>query len=177
MIGTARLRLRHWGESDLEFLQGLRNDIELQALLLSTARGSSILAIRKWLDIKRNTADNFFFVVELCKTKELIGYIQLSKVVGADNAMQFGVCLAKQYWSVGYGAELIQAVERYFQVHYGTRKIMLYVDATNSRAVDCYQKLGYRAVGVMHSHVLVQASLRDVIIMEKLTCHKAEAVA
>ena len=169
MIGTDRLRLRPWRESDLEFLQGLRNDIELQALLLATARGSNVLAIRKWLDLKSNSANSFFFVAELSPTKELIGYIQLCGVVGADKTIQFGICLAAQYWSYGYGSELLQAVEKYLKFHHNTRKIMIYVDATNTRAVACYRKLGYREVGVMRSHVLVQGRLRDVIIMEKLT--------
>ena len=176
MIGTDRLRLRPWRDSDLEFLQGLRNDIELQALLLATARGSDVLATRKWLDLKSNSAGGFFFVAELSPTNELIGYIQLSAVVDADKTIQFGICLAAQYWSYGYGSEVIQAVEKYLQLHHGTRKMMLHVDATNSRAVACYGKLGYREVGVMRSHVLVQARLRDVIIMEKLTSRSTEGI-
>ena len=176
MIGTDRLRLRPWRESDLEFLQSLRNDIELQALLLAAARGSSVLAIRKWLDLKSSSADSFFFIAELSQTNELIGYIQLCAVANADKTIQFGVCLATQYWSNGYGAELLQGIEKYLQIHHDTRKIMLHVDATNSRAVSCYRKLGYREVGVMRSHVRVQARLCDVLIMEKLTSRETEGV-
>jgi RimJ/RimL family protein N-acetyltransferase len=176
VIETDRLRLRSWRESDLKFLQGLRNDVELQALLLADARGSSVSAVRKWLSLKSNGSDSFFFVAELSPAEEVVGYLQLSRVIGADNAIQLGICLAKEHWSFGYGAELIEAAEKYSHLHHGTRKIMLHVDTTNFRAVACYKKLGYREVGVMRSHVFVQTSLRDVMIMEKLSSFEMEAL-
>lgn len=168
MISTARLFLRPWQESDLGFLQGLRNDSDLQALLLANARGSSASSVRSWLEAKSSGANRLFFVVELNQTKELVGYIQVSEEAEAEKTARFGICLANQYWSQGYGAEIIETIEAHLQSHCGMHKVILHVDETNTRAVTCYRRLGYREVGVMRRHVLVQGRLRNVMIMEKL---------
>lgn len=167
MISTDRLQLRPWQESDLEFLQKMRNDIALQALLLSTARGSSLTAIRRWVEDKSSGADRMFFVTELRDTQKPIGYIQLFLEPSATQTFRFGLCLSPLYQSQGYGSELILAIENYLKTCHGTYKIMLHVDDTNVRAVSCYRKLGYREVGVMYRHIRVQGVLRNVMIMEK----------
>jgi RimJ/RimL family protein N-acetyltransferase len=168
MISTARLFLRPWQESDLGFLQGLRNDSDLQALLLANARGSNVSSVRSWLEAKSSGANRLFFVVELNQTKESVGYIQVSEEAEAEKTVRFGICLANQYWSQGYGTEIIEAIEAHLRSHCGIHKVILHVDETNTRAVACYSRLGYREVGVMRRHVLVQGRLRNVVIMEKL---------
>ncbi len=168
MIETDRLLLRSWQASDLPFLQSLRNDVELQALLLANARGSDLAAVRRWLEGKSEGDDRLFFVITLLQTAEPIGYIQLSEEPGATQTMRFGICLARAHCARGYGTESLQAVELFLEMRRGTQKMMLQVDAANTRAIACYAGLGYRGVGVMHRHVLVQSALRDVLIMEKL---------
>lgn len=167
MIRTKRLGLRPWQESDLLFLQALRNDIDLQALLLATARGSSLPAVRRWLEDKSTGAERLFFVIELQEAQTPIGYIQLSLDPRASETFQFGICLAPIYQSQGYGAELLLAIESYLQIQHNARKLMLEVDESNIRAIACYKKLGYREVGVMMQHVFVQGNFRNVLIMEK----------
>jgi RimJ/RimL family protein N-acetyltransferase len=167
MIRTQRLWLRPWQESDLIFLQSLRNDIDLQTLLLSTVRGSSLSAVRRWLEDKSTGSDQLFFVVELQNTQVPIGYIQLSQDPRGSETFQFGVCLATAYQTQGYGVELLSAIETYLQIHLNVRKLMLQVDESNTRAIACYKKLNYREVGIMHQHIFVHGSLRNVMIMEK----------
>lgn len=167
MIQTQRLWLRPWQESDLTFLQDLRNNIDLQALLLSTARGSSLSAVRRWLEDKNTGVDRLFFVIELQESQTPIGYIQLSLEPRATETYQFGVCLSSTYQSQGYGAELLLAIESYLQIQHNALKLMLHVDESNACAIACYTKLGYRSVGVMQQHIFVQGRLRNVMIMEK----------
>lgn len=174
MISTQHLCLRPWQENDLTFLQSLRNNIDLQALLLTTARGSSLSAVRQWLEDKSTGTGRLFFVVELQNTKTPIGYIQLSQDSRATATFQFGVCLAPLYQSQGYGTELLLAIQAYLQTQLGAGKLMLQVDESNNGAIACYRKLGYREVGVMQRHVFVRGSFRNVIIMEKLLAADTE---
>ena len=167
MIITGRLTLRQWKEPDLTALQKLRNDADLQALLLSTAQGSSLPEVRNWLINKSNGEGQRFFVIERVQSQEVIGYIQLSAEAGATAAYRFGICLAPDFWSQGFGTELLNAIEQYMRVNTGACKMLLNVDNTNARAIGCYRKLDYREVGVMQRHVLVQGQLRDVLVMEK----------
>jgi RimJ/RimL family protein N-acetyltransferase len=174
MIRTNRLLLRPWQESDLDFLQSLRNDIELQALLLSTVRGSSLSDVRRWLDDKSSGKDRLFFIVELSNSQKPIGYIQLSEEPWATQTFRFGVCLSCPHQSQGYGSELLLAIETYLKMQHDAHKIILNVDEANLNAVACYRKLGYREVGVMHCHIFVQGRLRNVMVMEKWLISETE---
>jgi RimJ/RimL family protein N-acetyltransferase len=167
MITTERLLLRPWQDADLVFLQQLRNDIELQALLLSTARGSSLQTIKQWAAAKDRSCDQLFFVIELKKTALPIGYIQLSEESGATQTMRLGICLSPQKQSQGYGSELLLAIDDYVHTNLDIKKLILHVDAANERAIACYRKTGYREVGVMKHHVFIHGRLRNVMIMEK----------
>lgn len=175
MIVTSRLLLRPWQESDLLVLQSLRNNIELQALLLATACGSSLAAVRKWAEEKSCGPDCLFFVVGLLTTKEPVGYIQLSAEAGALGVFRFGICVMEQHQTHGYGSEAIAAIERYLELSLRTQKIILHVDEANVRAVKCYKTLQYRDVGVMRHHTIVRGRWRNVMIMEKLLSQATEA--
>lgn len=174
MISSNRLCLRPWQESDLEFIQKLRNDIGLQALLLSTARGSSMQAVRRWVEDKSTGSERLFFIAELPDLQKPIGYIQLSMELGATQTYRLGLCLSPLYQAQGYGSELIPAVEAYMKTSHDARKIVLHVDDANILAIACYRKLGYREVGVMYRHIHIQGHLRNVMIMEKFLEPKLE---
>jgi len=172
MIFTERLILRHWQESDINFLKDLRNDKELQALLLSNAKGSNCQTVRSWLEEKSKDSE-LFFVAELREGEMPIGYLQISLETRAAQTYTFGVCLSVDYQSQGYGYELLLAAENYLKSFHNAHKFMLNVDEKNIRAISCYRKLGYREVGVMKDHVVVQGSYRNVMIMEKCIEHEA----
>lgn len=167
MIQTARLRLRPWQDTDLPVLQDLRNDAQLQAQLLANVRGSSLAAVRQWVQDRSQGADRLFFVVQPLGNELPAGYLQLSDEAGATRTMRFGVCLAEAHCGRGYGQELLVAAETFVREQHAVDKMLLHVDAANTRARHCYAKLGYRDVGVMLRHVRVGAVLRDVAIMEK----------
>ena len=168
MNSTERLLLRHWRESDLDFLRELRNDITLQARLLSTARGSDIAAVRRWLERRTATPDDIFFVVSVRENEVPIGYIQCTKEANSTNGFRAGICLADGWQSRGYGPEVMLWLERHLAANFMPQKIILHVDVDNHQAVACYRKLAYREVGVMKSHVKVGNDWRDVLVMEKL---------
>lgn len=177
MIQTARLHLRPWQESDLPVLQALRNDVQLQAQLLANVRGSSLAAVRQWVQDRSQGADRLFFVVEPLDAQTPIGYLQLSDEAGATRTMRFGVCLAESHCGRGHGQELLLAAEAFVREQHAVDKLLLHVDAANARARHCYARLGYRDVGVMHRHVRIGAQLRDVAIMEKWIGRAAETGA
>lgn len=175
MISTHRLLLRPWQESDLDFLQKLRNDIDLQALLLSTARGSSLQSVRNWVEDKSCGSDRLFFVIELHEALP-IGYIQLSLETGATQTFRLGLCLSDLYQSQGYGSEILLAIETYVQINHNIHKLILHVDESNELAISCYRKSGFREVGVMYRHLFIKGRLLNVMIMEKFLTSDLESV-
>ena len=167
-LETQRLVLRGWRESDLPGLQEMRNDIELQALLLSTANGSTIEDVRNWVKGPTDGRDTHLLIVVTKNNDNLIGYIQYTREPGATDAFRFGVCLSPAFQSMGYGLELMNWLGRYLSEQYSANKIILLVAKTNKRAIACYKKVSFRQVGSMYRHVKVCGDWCDVIVMEKL---------
>lgn len=175
-LSTKRLSLREWTESDLIYLQKLRNDVALQARLLSTARGSSIADIEKWVNERGQGVGNVFFVVATKDSGKPIGYIQSSREPESTDGFRFGVCLDSEYQSQGYGSELMQWLEQFLEEEYSAKKIILSVDRKNTHAIECYKKCSYREVGFLEHHVKVCDEWCDVTIMEKLLCDEQSSV-
>jgi len=165
---TNRLSLRSWKESDLQFLQKMRNDVDLQARLLSTARGSSIVDVRQWVTRRSEGVGNIFYVIESLENGSPVGYIQCSREPGSTDGFRFGICLDSEHQSKGYGSELMRWLDEYLKINYSANKIILHVEKTNSHAIGCYRKNAYREVGVMRRHTKVCDDWCDVVIMEKL---------
>ena len=75
MLQGDRLMLREWRERDLEALSLLRNDIELQAMLMSQAKPNSIERVRNWL-VDRSSCDNMVFFVAVARADDaVLGYL------------------------------------------------------------------------------------------------------
>jgi RimJ/RimL family protein N-acetyltransferase len=165
---TERLSLRGWRESDLTFLQKMRNDVELQARLLSTAKGSSVSDVQRWVTERSEGLDSFFYVVEKADNEDPIGYIQCSREPGSTDGFRFGICLDNEHQSNGYGSELMRWLSEFLKGSYSANKIILFVEKTNRPAIACYKKNSFREVGVLQRHVKVLDDWCDVLVMEKL---------
>jgi hypothetical protein len=62
MGAEPRIGLRPWRDVDVATLRDLRNDVELQAMLLARARGSDDAAVREWLG-RRSSGGSVLLVV------------------------------------------------------------------------------------------------------------------
>ena len=172
---TSRLLLRNWVESDLTFLQKIRNDRELQALLLSTARGSSVSDVRQWITHRSDTLDKCILVIHRLDIESPIGYIQYKREPDSTDGFRFGICLAWEHHSKGYGSELLKWLDQHLLNRYSANKIVLYVEIANHNAIALYERSGFRHVGVMRRHKKVCDEWRDVVYMEKLLPKEAAA--
>lgn len=164
---TRNLKIREARESDLVFLKDLRNDVALQAKLLSTAKGNDLEDVRKWLNEKSKN-NKYIFVIEHNQTSELVGYIQVLEEPGSYKGYQFGLCLHSNFQNRGFGKEILSWLEIFLMSEKFANKIMLYVDSENKYAISLYDSMQYQKVGTLHRHVRVNEGWRSVLIMEKL---------
>lgn len=139
----AEVTLRTWKDEDLAVLHGLRNDVELQAQLLSTARGSDMDAVRAWLDRRTMGRDRFFRVIAVDDGNSAAGYLQAEAVQGTPDRWSFGICIAPDRQGEGLGTAALLALERLLVVNFGARELTLEVGIRNAPAISCYQGLGY----------------------------------
>lgn len=167
MLQGKRLMLREWRESDLDALARLRNDIELQALLMTQARPNSIERVRRWLADRTSRDDMIFFVVAASDDDSVLGYVQVVNIDHFHGVGELGICLAPWAQGKNLAQEAGQLLDRYLRHTLGLRKLTLRVLAGNARAIAFYLRNGYREVGRLERQFLFDSQHRDVVIMER----------
>jgi len=168
MLGDGILGLRNAEETDLPLLASLRNDVAVQQLLGAVPRPNSRRKILAWLDRYETEPDRLLFVIALEETDQPVGFLQ---VVGLDTVHgtgELGICLERTFRGRGYAVCALALLERYLRDVFGLRKLVLHVLASNARAVACYDRAGYRHVGVHRLHWYQNGAYHDVLVMEKL---------
>jgi len=167
MLRGNSLVLREWRESDLEDLAALRNDVELQTLLMARVKPNTTDRVRHWLSDRSEREDTLLLVVAAQSSDAVHGYIQVVNIDRLDGVGELGICLAPAAQGSGLASEACQLLEPYLRRIIGLRKLVLKVLATNSRAVAFYRKSGYREVGRLESHFRIDDRFEDVLIMER----------
>lgn len=167
MSERADIALRAWAEDDIAFLTKLRNDVELQALLLSTARGSDAAAVRDWLVRRSTGTDRLFRVITDAASGTPIGYIQADATAQDDAVWQFGICLDWPFQGAGRGTLALRALEALVSSMPEACHLRLTVDAANRRAIHCYERLGYERIPAVLEPVLVNGEWRPVFEMAR----------
>jgi RimJ/RimL family protein N-acetyltransferase len=167
MLQGDKLVLRAWRESDLATLAELRNDIDLQALLMTQARPNSIERVRHWLVERSSREDMVFFVVVSRRDDAVLGYVQVAGIDLVHGVGELGICLSPSAQGGNLAQEACQLLERYLVQTLSLRKLTLKVLADNARAITFYLKSGYREVGRMERQFLIDGQYEDVVIMER----------
>lgn len=165
MITGSRIILRGWKDKDVPALTVLRNDIKLQALLLSRVKGSDCEDVKCWL---KNNSDRLTFIVSESITDNMLGFIQVSKINTIDSHGELGICLLENAQGRGYGTEAITIFMAYLQNFWGLKKIVIKVRGDNIKAMQCYKNIGFESCGKMKNHFFIEGCWHDIIIME---CH------
>jgi RimJ/RimL family protein N-acetyltransferase len=166
MIEGVSIRLRAWQERDLPVLQTLRNDVALQAQLLSRARGSDLSQVEHWVQQRAAGGDSLLLVIADRLEDIARGYIQFTGLDPIDRRADLGLCLAPPSQGRGIGGEAIRLSLSHLVEAYNVRKVSLRVRADNERAIRCYRRLGFHDCGVLRQHVFIDDAWQDVLLME-----------
>ena len=144
----------------------LRNDVALQAKLLSRVRGSNELQVRKWLEDRSTPPDRMLFIVAENLTNVPLGYLQLSGIDQLDLNADLGICLVAKAQGKGIGKEALRQAIFHLRDDFGVRKISLRVRADNHIAMRCYTRLGFSQCGELREHVFIDGNWQNVLLME-----------
>lgn len=167
MIQAELVRLRPWKDDDVAVLTELRNDGELQANLLSRARGSSVPQVKDWLEQKSRAQDGLFFTIALSSDDRAAGYLQLSRFDHVDKHIELGLCLLPAFRGKGMGSQAIELAADFLRTTWDVHKIILSVRSDNKPAIGCYSRLGFQECGAYKKHFFYAGHRHDVLLMEK----------
>ncbi len=174
MIEGRYLRLRPWIDSDIPALTALRNDISIQAQLLSRTRGSNPIQIRDWLNDRSSHNDRLFYVIAESATNRCGGFLQIDKINLLDRRAELGICVLPDFQGRGFAKEAISLVKGHLVAYWNLRKLNLSVRADNTVARRAYHKIGFQECGQLRSHVFLEGDWHDVVLMEWLLVETSE---
>ena len=166
MLEGITLRLRPWRDEDLPVLTNLRNDIDLQAQLLTQARGSRIENVREWLKARSNESNTMFFIIAERIHDETLGFLQVCDLDLLNGHANLGICFIAQARGNGMGGQAIALLSEYLKNYWKIRKLTLKVRADNTSALRCYEKAGFKHCGLLRSHFFNSGRWYDVVLME-----------
>lgn len=166
MLQGKHLILREWRESDLDALATLRNDVDLQALLMAQAKPNSTENVRVWLHGRSNRDDVAFFVAAALD-QSVLGYLQVLNIDRSQGVGDLGICFSPAAQGRGLAREACALLELYLRTTLHLRKLTLKVLTSNLRAIAFYRKEGYREVGILERQFRMHDRFEDVMIMEK----------
>jgi len=125
---------------------------------------------KNWLEsILEGKEDTLTFAILLLPEYRMVGIISLSRINWINRNAELAIFIgAKELWGKGIGTEAIILLLVYAFNILDLKKVYLRVFEYNKRAIRCYEKVGFRRVGVLRKHRLRHGKYWDVIIMDIL---------
>jgi len=122
-------------------------------LLNSSARSmQSSKAALKWMEeeVGEMSLESYYFSIRTLAEDKLIGEIGLDVVnwPGRDAFVGLGIG-ETEYWSKGYGTDVMNVLLRFAFMEINLRRVSLGVFEYNPRAIRSYEKVGFRPEGRM----------------------------
>jgi RimJ/RimL family protein N-acetyltransferase len=149
-IETARLRLRHFQDSDVTQFMGYRND-------------PKVAKYQSWEGISEPEAYTFIqeqkeiqpcvpgqglqVAIELKATNMLIGDCYFVINVFDYRQAEIGFTLSREYQGYGYATEAVSSILKYAFDTFGLHRIIAITDCENIASVALLERLGMRREG------------------------------
>ncbi len=165
LIGE-RIYLRALEREDLGKCLEWHNDPEIRKF------AGEIIPINKekleeFFDLEIKDRDKIWFSIMNKADDELIGDLRLYLKFRTGD---IGIVIEKAYWSKGYGTEVMKLALDYCFNTLDLHRVELWVFEFNTRAIRCYEKVGFKREGVKredsykngkYCNSLVMGILRD----------------
>ena len=150
---------------DLEIYTTWLNDPEISVNLDWAQRVISLPTEREALD--RICREGRTLAIVDITTQELLGNCGLGNVDLVNRAAEAGIFIGrKDLWGNGYGTDAMMLLLEYGFSYQNLTNIMLRAYAFNTRAVRCYEKCGFKAMGRRRKSHLLGGVAHDEIYMD-----------
>lgn len=163
---NARVDIIILNETDVNLTLRYMNDFDVTNTLGSD-KIHTPESQREWLRNAYASNDKFPLGIWLARKKRLIGTTGLHHISHVDGTATFGINIGdKSEWDKGYGTETLMQILHFAFIRRNLRKVSLVVFSHNPRGKRCYEKCGFKVVGVQERHDFRNGAYRDRIIME-----------
>jgi RimJ/RimL family protein N-acetyltransferase len=152
---------------DFELFMQWVNDMEITQYVSMSQRIFSELLEKEAIE-KMAKGENSFTIVDLA-TDKVIGNCSYLHVDNLHRRAEVGIMVGdKEYWSRGYGSDAMRLLLEFGFCVRNYNKISLGVLDFNERAINCYEKVGFKRQGVLREHIIRGNKRFDIIQMDIL---------
>lgn len=144
----------------LEFVNRVRNEYAEEYL-----HDSRIFTLKETKNWYHTSNPNFWMII---LDSDIVGYFRLSNYSEKNKYIYIGADIAPEYTGKGIAKEAYKKFIPYVFNTYNVNKLSLEVLATNERAINLYNKLGFVKEGVKREEFLKKENWVDSIIMSIL---------
>lgn len=130
---------------------------EYQRLLNSSARPmQSAKSAAKWMEkeVEEMSTASYFFSIRTLAEDKLIGHLNLDVVDWSGRDAFVGLGIGEtDYWSKGYGTDVMTVLLRFAFTEINLRRVTLTVFEYNPRAIRSYEKADFRREGHLRKYL------------------------
>ncbi|HLE92438.1 MAG TPA: GNAT family protein [Anaerolineales bacterium] len=143
-------------EMSKAFARWSLNSEYLRLLNSSPHRMQSARSTAKWMEkeVEEMSPASYFFSIRTLAEDKLIGELNLDVVnwPGRDAFVGLGIG-ETDYWSKGYGTDVMNILLRFAFTEINLRRVTLNVFEYNPRAIRSYEKAGFRHEGHVRNYL------------------------
>jgi RimJ/RimL family protein N-acetyltransferase len=163
MIGK-RCYLSPIDENDAEKFTEWLNDLEITEYL--ALYPSVINAQSEKTFLEKMSKEHIYSIIDN-DTDELIGICGYENIDHINQTADVGIFLGvKSYWKKGYGTEALNLLLDYGFKALNFHSIGIKVYSFNERAINCYEKIGFKPIGKRRRAILRNNERYDIIYMD-----------
>ena len=155
-------------DSDTELFKKWDNDLDV--ILQASMNGHSTPATLIYQDPARakEMLKHMFVIVE-AQADHPIGWCSLFVRIPENRRAMLAIMIGeKEYWGRGYGQEAVALLLDYGFSILNLNSVELGVFAFNERAIRCYERVGFRRVGMTRESRIVGGEKHDTVLMDIL---------
>lgn len=143
------------------------NDLEIS---INLGNASEIYSLEKEKEtLEKISKEGYNFAIVDLNKDELIGNCGLMDVNMKHRTAELGIFIGnKNYWNKGFGSESINLLLDYGFNILNLNNIFLRVHSFNKRAINCYEKCGFKEIGRRRQSYIVGNKKYDDIYMDIL---------
>ena len=153
--------------NDAEKFTEWLNDLEL-TINIGPMYSSNINVESEAELLGKISKDHNYSIIDM-KKNELIGNCGFLEVDNLNQTGEVGIFIGnKKFWNKGYGTEALMLLMDYGFKALNLNNIFLRVFEYNKRAIKCYEKIGFKHIGIRRNAIYRNMERHNMIYMDIL---------